>query len=287
MTITIIEREEDVQQQIDNGTDQVVASMPIPPGGTFLGFRTTVEGIAIIHQNVLLTSRIDLKAAIVPLGGSMMDTGLSIQTIWDQMIPKDADLSVVAGEDDIDWDDGAVATNFEEPGQINWNDMLQLGVRPTILSRRTAMASLRSGGRMPHVDTTDEYFPTVGMRVGSNKKVRVQQASMFMLAMSSPNFDETVATPKTSPANANWSLLTYPDVMVKMMLPDILGLTETGAESPFSDAAQFLLATVEPPVMENNTGAWHPVDWRVWAMSKMRILTPGEPRMGTLRSHGG
>lgn len=280
--ITVIDRKSFTARNVAIGSDQVIAHMPIPPGGVFLGFRADIHAIAAVHQVVLAASSVNVKGVIVSMGGNMMDTGISVDTLFDQMVPKDADLSVVAGEDDIDWDDGAIATPFEEPGQVNWSDMVELGDRPTKVFETDRLVSLASGGRMPHVDTTDEYYPTVRIGAGSNKKVRSKKAAYFLLAVGSPSWDETATATPTTEADADWSALTYPDVMFDIMLPDILGLTETGAESPFSDMAQRAANFVEPVIHESATDKFLAIAWEIRAKWSVRIATPGRPQMKTL-----
>ena len=214
-----------------------------------------------------------------------MDVGLSVQTLWDQLVPKDVDLNTAATEDDIDWDDGAVATPFEEPGHINWNDMVELGQRPIGLGEKEVFMCFGNGGMgFPHVDTTDEAFFRGSMRMGSNHKVRVRQASYWMAAVTAPNWDETTTAEPTTLADGEWSLLTYPDVMFDMMLPDILGLTETGATEPFATAAQVAVDLVEPIISEDTTTQFRNAGWHVWTKYAALVATPGRPQMSKLSS---
>lgn len=282
--ITVVERKSYTAMQVGAGTDQVVAAMPIPPGGVLLGSRVEIHAISTIHFPLATSAAsIFAKTVVAPMGGNAMDTGISLQTLWDSQVPKDSDLSVVAGEDDIDWDDGAIAGPFEEPGQINWNDLVQLGQRPANISEREVMMTFANGGLgFPHVDTTDEAFFRATMRMGSNKKLRTPQAAYWMCGVAAPSWDETTTTQPTTIANANWSVLTYPDVLFDMMLPDILGLTETGGESPFSDAAQFALDLVEPVVFEEAAVQYRAVAYNLFVKWSVRIATPGRPQMKTL-----
>lgn len=260
--------------------------MPIPPGGVLLGYRAEIHAITSVHRDVK-DSAVALfgKAVVVRTGASGMDASLSLQTLFDQMVPKDIDLDVTAGGDDIDWDDGGEAAPFEEPGHINFNDMVDLGLRPTELQEREVLVSPASpGAKMFHVDTTDEYFPTARMTMGRNLRHRAKDASYFLLALGSPSWDETTTTEPSTIANQEYSLLTYPDVMFDMMLPDLLGMTEAGAESPFSGAAASAVGFVEPPVFElAGGGLFSAVTWNVWVKWVVRIATPGRPRMKTLK----
>lgn len=283
--ITEIIRNTYTARRISPGADQVIASMPIPPGGVFRGFRAEIHGIGSAHTAITDFYAAHIRGVIVSLGSSMMDVGLSVDTVFDQMVPKDVDLNVAATEDDIDWDDGAIATPFEEPGHINWNDMMELGVRPAPIVNRAYFGSFaEAGGKFPHVDTTDEYYPTFRMNIGSNKKVRVREASYFLLAVGSPTWDEVTTSVPTLLADGHWSLLTYPDVMFDMMLPDILGLSETGATQPFATAAAVAVDLVEPTIHEADDGDFKTVLWHVGTKYEVRVLTPGRPQMKALDS---
>lgn len=280
--ITEIQRKSYTARPVAAGEDMVIASMPIPPGGVFRGFRAEIHGVANSSRIIQEASAVYAKAVIVPMGGSMMDTALSLQTLFDQMVPKDVDLNIGAGADDIDWDDGAIATPFEEPGQINWGDLVELGQRPLGILERSEFISFAKQGRFPHVDTTDQWVPTFSMRIGSNRKIRVKQASYFFLALASPSWDEVTTTEPVTIVDANWSALTYPDVMFDMMLPDILGLTEAGAVSPYSDMATFALDLVEPLVFEAVADDFRANTYQTRTKWECRVLTPGRPQMKML-----
>lgn len=282
--ITAVIRKSYTSRRVAPGADLIIASMPIPPGGVFAGFRAEIHGVSSTHSLITDFSAAHIKGCIVGTGGSMMDASLSLDTLWDQMVPKDVDLNVAATEDDIDWDDGAITTPFEEPGHINWNDMMQLGVRPLPIVNTHVFTSLASGSKFPHVDTTDQTYVTWRRGIGSNKKVRVKAPSYFLLAVSSPSWDETTGTVPSTIAEFQYSLLTYPDVMFDMMLPDILGMTETGAESPFSNAASAAVDFVEPVIHEDNAGDFFAHTWHVGTKYMVRILTPGRPQMRGLSS---
>jgi len=281
--ISVIKRKSYSQVQILDGADRVVASMPIPPGGVLLGYRAKVHAIGVVHTTVNFASMINGKAVVIGMGSGQMDTALSVDTLWDTRVPKDIDLSVTAGADEIKWDDAVVDTPFEEPGHINWNDMVQLGDRPLGLSEWSELVTFASSGaKFPHVDTTDEYFPTMVKRMGSNKKVRAKQASYFLLALGAPSWDEVTASVVNTIVDANWSALTYPDVAFDMMLPDILGLSETGAESPFAEMAGFVVDLVEPSIFEQTSGSFRSSDWTTFTEWEVRVATPGRPRMKSL-----
>ncbi len=285
--ITMIERNSYTGLAVPGGTDTVVASMPIPPGGVFMGYRAELHGILAIPLDMDSACMFHARAVIVPMGASRMDTAISVQTLWDQLVPKDVDLSVVAGADEIDWDDGTIATNFQEPGQVNFNDLVQLGDRPMDISRRNSgLLTFANAGRDPHLDTTRKFTPAGSIRMGSNHKVRVRQASYFLLAIGAPAWDEVTNSVVNTIVDANWSALTYPDVMFDMMLPDILGLSETGATSPYADMAGFAVDLVEPSVREQTDGDFVASSWDTFTDWSVRVLTPGRPQMKTLQSKG-
>ena len=271
-----------MQRLIAAGSDEVIAWMPIPPGGALVDFRADIDGIANAHQLVGSRSKWGLRAVIINLT-SAMDVAQTIDTTWDQLVPKPTDLDSAAGGDDIDWDNGTITGPFHEPGQINWSEMTELGDRPVHLGMRKGTSSLSSGGNFPHVDTTDEYFPimNVGMRI--KKQVKVKGPSVFMLGFSSPSMDVVTTSIPVTPVNQEWSALKYPDVMFDMMLPDLLGLTELGAESPYADVAGFLSDHVRPAIVEETAGSFISTAWDVSCDYVATIAVPGRPKMQTLK----
>lgn len=271
-----------MQRVVAAGSDQVIGFMPIPPGGALVDFRADVEGIAAAHQLIGTRSKWGLRAVIVNLT-SAMDTGQLIDDTFDQLVPKPSDLDNTAGNDDIDWDNGTSAGPFHEPGQVNWSEMTEMGDRPIHLGLQRGTSSLSMGGNFPHVDSTDEYFPIMRAQMRIKRRIRVKAPSLMMLAFASPSMDEVTTTIPITPADADWSVLTYPDVMFTLMLPDLLGLTETGAESPFAEAAQFLQQFVRPTTVEETAGNFISTTWNVSCDYMATIAVPGKPAMRTLK----
>lgn len=285
--ITMVERKSFTGLSIPTTTDQVVASMPIPPGGVFMGFRAEIHGIAALPIDMDSAMIAYMRGVIVPMGSATMDQPISVQTLWDQRVPKDVDLSTTAGADEIDWDDGTITTPFQEPGQLGWNDLVQLGDRPIDIARRNSgLITFANAGRDPHLDTTRKFTPAYTVRMGSNHRVRVRQASYFLLAIGSPTWDETTNSAVQTIVETAWSALTYPDVMFDLMLPDILGMTVTGATSPFQEMAGAALDFVEPLVREEAAGDFVNGAWDTFTDWSVRVLTPGRPQMKTLKSKG-
>ena len=281
----MIERNSSTMIALGAGTDRVIASMPIPPGGVFMGYRAEVHVIGQARQDVLIGNKIAFKAVIVNLSGAM-DTVASVDTIFDQMVPKDIILDIDAGDDDIDWDDGTIGQPFAEPGEPNWNELTQLGETPFGLTDIRRTITYASGGAKHQIfDVTNFYIPTLVVKVGSKRQVKVRGASYFLLAAGTPVMDAVTTSVPNTIVDDRWSLLTYPDVAFDMMLPDLLGLSEAGAESPYADVAGVIADIVEPTLHEQTTGSWASAAYTIFADWKCRIATPGRPQMRTLKGN--
>lgn len=282
----MIERATKTEITLDVASDRVIASMPIPPGGAFMGFKARIHGIAAAHQLVLSANMLALKGVIVNLSGQM-DQGVSLDTIFDQFVPKDVVLDQTATNDDIDWDDGTISAPFADPGLPNWSEMVQLGDRPHVITDQRKMNSFASpGAKFPHVDTTDEYYPTFTWNAASTQRVRVKGPSYFLLAIGNPAAANVDTSPPTTIANGQWSMLTYPDIAFDIMLPGLLGITETGAAAETNTAARDIADFVEPVIHEQDSAAYINVAYRVFCDYKVRIAAPGRPQNPTLKGNG-
>lgn len=263
------------------GTDRVVASMPIPQDSVLLGYNVVSHAIHNAHMSVKKAASISMAAYMVGVGEDP-DAGTTVDVLFDQQVPKDLDLAEGAGGVSIDVGNSLDTDPFEEPGEVNWNELFGVSSAATKLGETELFCTMASGGRMPHVDTTDEYYPSGVMGLRSTKGIRVDRPSYLLIAVTVPSYDDVTTAVPTMISALNWSLLQFMDLTVRGMLPQVLGMTEAGAESPAVDFGKLVQDTVEPTVKEETPGAYATQDFNVFTKYEVRILVPGEPPLAVV-----
>ena len=106
-----------------------------------------------------------------------------------------------------------------------------------------------------------------------------------MFGIACPAFDDTTTAVRDILNDSEWFFVTYLRYVVMQAWPQLAGLTEAGAESPFADLAVFLEDLTEPTVLEDlaSTG-FLAQQMNTWSRFVFSVLTPGEPEMSTVSS---
>lgn len=202
--------------------------------------------------NVNAATFYGLEGYILPLLDP--DAGISFETLWDNLVPKDTDVQA------IDLDTGAADTTpFFEPGESDWAQVLDIGMRPEKIYGRYKMLT----GLNAHIKVKDTETPfslearhgdLVRLRV--KKRYRVRQPSVVVFGIASPALDDTTANVETALGENELGRVKYARQMLEMAMMDLLGLTETGAETPWEEATDLLQRHLEPDVFEETATRW-------------------------------
>lgn len=240
------------------GTDDVVAGMWLPSGTTINGIRGSVS----MHTQEVSVNQVAqgaLEGWILPV--SDPDANETMSAIWDRLVPKDSALN------SIDLDTAAAdASSFYEPGDVLWEEVIDIGLQPRRIYHKHQMSSLGDGSVFIHQDEESPFLiiPTLGQkyRVGINKRMRVSVPSLLVFAIASPLTTRTSATQATAGmAEEDWFQLKYIDHTLERAAISLFGLIETGAETPWEEAAGLLRRNLDPLVLEADAGIFIAATW--------------------------
>lgn len=231
------------------GTDQVMFGLSLPSD-------TVVNRI---RANVELTGSVDKAAAeglwygcegwILPILDP--EDNSSFEVIWDQLVPKDSDVQT------LDLDTGAQDTaTFFEPGEADWAQLLDVGLRPQRIYQRLRMLTYASTPKPHTVADAPNWRPTDVFRIEINRRLVVRQPSVVLFAMGIPVGDDTTTVVETALSETEWSQVKYMEHVLERAQMDLLGLTEAGAETPWEEATDLLQSHLEPDLFEETGGAW-------------------------------
>lgn len=245
---------------VTTGTDTVVCSLPLPSGSRIndISIDMRMHQTAAIGLN--LCTMFAVEGWILPILDS--DAATSVQTLWDNLVPKDTDVETV------DLDTGAAdATPFYEPGEPDFSDMLEVGLRPERIYHANRLLTAAQDSFLTYQDNQTPFnvlwLPGSSMRIRIRKNFAVRQPSMLMFAFANPSLDDTTVTVDTAPAEAEWGQLKYIGHVLERALLHVFGITEAGAETPWEEATALLKKHLEPDVFEDSGGTFDSASWRV------------------------
>lgn len=242
---------------VGSGTDEVIGVMPIPKGGMLTNVWGDVHLVATSNVDRDIAAYYSCQGFIVPFLDD--DDQLSVDTLWDREIPKDVDLSATPGVVDVDvTPETADATPVEEPGEVNFNRVFNIGNTAQRIYNRDRLLTVASRGLMEPVvsSQSDLWMPTDHFRIRDSKRYRVDATSYVMFAISNPNMDDMTTANEVTLSNEEQVMYENIELAMGLALPEIMGMTVTGAQSPFSDLAAMIELMVEPTTEEETAGAF-------------------------------
>jgi len=200
----------------------------------------------------------------------------SFQTIWDTMVPKDADFA--AGALDLDAESANTAPEFE-PGEPNINRLMDLQVndeRNRFFKRRKLLTFANRPVGFDASITPDGYIPVDVFNVRSRKNIFADYHSAALMAISSPSMDDMTTTVWASPADSvHWMQIKYLDITLEQAFMQLAGLVETGAETPWEDAAAILEDLLEPTVVEVTASDFAGIGFNIFSSLTFDVTVPG------------
>lgn len=262
---------------------QVIAAggADIVIGGVLLPSECTLNNVwGEVHMVGLTAQEFD-KAALYGCSGYVLpvedpNATNSFDTIWDTMVPKDTDFA--AGALDLDAESANVSPEFE-PGEPNINRLMDLQVNDQdhrFYHRRKMISFASRPVGYNAAATPDSWIPVDTFRVRSRKNITADFMSAALLGVSSPTMDDVTVTSWASPADSvHWMQIKYLDVTLEQAFMQLAGLVETGAETPWEEAAALLEDLLEPTVVEITAGDFIGFSWNVFAALTFDVTVPG------------
>lgn len=212
------------------------------------------------------------------------DTALDVETLWDNRVPKDAD--VASGVFDLD----PATTNtsgFLETGEPNIDAIMGMSdLQPDNLWWTHRKMLSWANNRVGLVAATpDTYIVADVLKIRSTKRIVAEDYCWSLFAVAQPSFGDVDATQATYESEALWMQLKYMDVVLEQAWMELVGLTEAGAETPWTDAALAIQRFVEPEPVFVSAGAtanFTGGSLHVFCNMTFQVQVPGRKEMGVV-----
>lgn len=243
----------------NGGTDQIMFGISMPSGSVVTKVQSHVSLGALVPTTLADFRAYGVEGWVLPIVDP--EAAVSFTTIWDNLVPKDTDVQA------IDLDTGtADTTSFFEPGEADWSQLLQIGLRPRRVFQRLRLLSAWGPPNLGQVmlDTTFKWLPRDNFVINLARPIRVSRPSVLVFAIASPAMDDEGTTIESSLAENEWGQIKYIEQVIERAMMDLLGLTEAGATTPWEEATDLLQKHLEPDMvvdaaMLGATTTWHGV----------------------------
>ncbi len=257
--------------EIPVGLDRVIFGISLPSESILNAMWAEVH---LVGQAVLPASQAimyQIQGYILPILDP--DEGNTMDSIWDQLVPKDDDV------DTIDLDTAAADTlSMFEPGEMALAEVMDLGLQPEKLYSKSFMRSFATSNFKQEDTSVLEWVPNevVKIRLGKKRRFRCDGPSIAVFGLGNADLLDTVAQQPIVLAENEWPRVKYMGTVLEQSLMQHFGLIETGAETPWVDAATLLRKYIEPDVVENDAGAWSSATLRAFVNVTFDVSVPGE-----------
>lgn len=257
---------------IDGGADEVINGIAIPGGSKLHHVWMDVSMVRDTVQDILDACMYGVTGYIIPIPDP--DAATELDTLWDEMIPKD-DTIDTANSIDMDFVTTADGTPEIEPGDPSIEELFNVGARPERIFERTELITFgkQSAGFIGGSPNT--FMPRDAWKAEIKRSYTVELPSVLLFGMSSPAMTGQGANPFTPQTNQSWLQLKYLADTAKDAWKFAVGLIETGAETPYIEAA-ILMSDFLERFFEQTTGAFVPAGFRVFTDFRYEIEVEGE-----------
>lgn len=265
--------------------DAVVAAFAIPSDGVLNNIWGEIHIVTSSTINLIEVVQFDIGGYIVPVLDP--DASADVDDLWDVLVPKPGDASLVAATASIDLNAAAGGEDvgaFAQVGEVSWREIFDVGVMPEKLYQAHYLKSHATARHF--IDAaTDFYRPSHIEQIRHGRRMRVQQPSMVLYAVSQPELADATTAQFLAPAENEWTRLKYVEVVLMRAMEALIGLTEATAESPFSDAITLIEQYLAPDMSEETANSF--TGWTMQCFSQFTadISVPGEFEIKSL-AHG-
>jgi hypothetical protein len=268
------------QRSVGTSGDEVLFGMSLPSDTVIHDITakvqiTALDNVTLLAKNVCAYA---LEMWLLPVLDP--DGAVTYQTAVDTLVPKDTDVQA------IDLDTSASDTGpFWEPGEADWSQVLDVGLRPERLWRTTRFLTLASPGVHIYQDNQSPFnklwIPRMTERIKIRKRLRVRQPSMLVLALASPSMDDTTITEQASLVENEWSRVKYAGDMLVDAQKDLIGLAGSGG-TPWEDATDLLQKHLMPDMYEETANNFAAVSYETFTEATIDHSVVGELGRGQL-----
>lgn len=272
-------------RSIDQGTDEALVGFPVPSECTLEMVRF---GSTIVREGSIDVEKVSAYGAhwfFLPLLDP--DAGDSLDTIWDELVPK-SQPSI-----DMDLGDSAFTDAVWEPGQEVRGALFDMTVSvPELMYKREKYLTFADVSTGYTAGTPDKFVPVDRFHGSINKRYRARSSAVAIFGVGSPDFVEQVTQTKifatqTGVAERSfWAMTKYIDHVVEAMMWDVIGMGAEGASGatlPFEDATIFLQGLLSDFGVVDTT-RFAGATYSTTVQAKAIINVPGDISVQTLKA---
>jgi len=257
---------------INGAADEVINGIAIPGNSKLKHVWIDYSMVADAPVDILDACMYGVTAYIIPIPDP--DAGTTLDTLWDEMIPKDDSIDT-ADSIDLDFVDTADATPEIEPGDPSIEELFNVGGRPERIFERTELITFGKQSAGFIAGTPNTYMPRDAWKGEIKRQYTVELPSVLLFGASSPAMTGAGSNPFTPQTNQAWLQLRYMADTAKDAWKFAVGLIETGAETPYIDAA-ILMSDYLERFFVQTTGAFVPVGYRIFTDMRYEVEVEGE-----------
>lgn len=260
-------------------SDTVVCAVAIPKGGKVLSVQGELHVVGEEAQPVDDFMAYGFMAELIPIIDPT--TQITFQALWDNVVVKASDPTNSAATNalDFDWDTADTGPAIE-PGEMDIDELLGLtqGQKEIIAPRLEwlSWAKSRQGGFA--AGTPDSFLPSDFKTFRSKKTVVADVPSAAVIAFSNPLLDDLVEEANFVPpiTEGDWYMLANMDHTLIKFAEINAGLTEVGAESPYSQASTLIANLVAPRMLDESTTLYNALTYDVLCVATWVLEFPSD-----------
>lgn len=258
------------------GLDQVLFGISLPSDTVIESIRLeggVMPDSAGIELASNVTTQYAAEAWVLPIDDP--DATADFDDVWDTLVPKDSDVQT------LDLDAETADTDvFYEPGETDWQALFDLGLRPERIWHHSKILTINNTRGIRFIDSQTPFEPKWQpgdeFSYAMNRPVRIAQPSVLLVGVGVPAGDDTTGTVESPLAENEWGRVKYLGDTLKMAMMDVLGITETGAETPWEEATDLLQRHLDPDVGEIDAGFWGATDLKIYGKMVVDHMVTGE-----------
>jgi len=274
--------------EVDDGTDEVMFGLSLPNGSIVtdvrckLSFICGTVGAGPNQFPITSAGFIAVEGYVLPVQDP--DAGVTLNGIWDRLVPKDTDVEVI----DLDTA-GLDTTSFHEPGEMAMANLLDVGLRPKRVYHHHRLITAMNGGSV-HTHQAiatpadlGRYTPGGTLNFQLTRPIRVSQPSVLVFAFGVPLMDDTTSSGAAALTEAEWAQVKYMENTLERAILHQFGVFEAGAETPWEEASALLRKHLNPDVLEDTAAMFHTQgEYQVYGEASITHLVTGKLSVGTI-----
>ncbi len=258
--------------QNSTASDQVVLGWSLPSDTVVHKMTAEIHCWSPSQLSASQSTMYACEAYILPVFDP--DAVQTYDALWDRLVPKDTDTQT------MDLDTGAADSSpMFEPGEPDWTNLFDVGVRPKKLFSRYKL--ITPNNPMHKFNDTEtpfafKWFPGDIFKIRISPKMRVKQPSVLVVGFGSPALDDTTTSVPGALLENEWPRIKYGSEMLRRAMSHLLGLVEAGAETPWEEATALLVKHLEPDIFEETAATMIATQFEVAAVGMLDHSVVGD-----------